>query len=101
MGATGNMRVLYIRMNGGEVESIEDQNRAYYERKDGTKFIKTVSDGQVEIDHEDRAILAYRKVRSASNRMWLWQKYTPSEDELRDAIEDMLASYGLAHHPSI
>lgn len=58
----GNQRVLFITIHNGSIWEIKDEGRSVYENSKG-RFIKHVSTGQVWLDDENRAVLAYNRWR--------------------------------------
>jgi arginyl-tRNA synthetase len=90
--------VLFVKMNEGKVESVVDESRMVYYKKDG-KVIKTVSDGTVEVNEHGLAVLSYRRVplvRKDGSTLYMTRKVKEKPEVVEDALNDMLWTYRLA-----
>lgn len=94
----GIERVLVIKIDRGEVDSVSDEERSVYENAKG-RFIKTVSDGQIFLNDRNHAVIAYRMVQVKSksgSRVWYARrKYQPTEVEINNMLHDLFLNYGL------
>lgn len=95
---TGSFPVLVVRMirnrNGvDEIESIVNENRSIYTSAKGD-YIKTVSDGNIYLDGDGRAVIAYGLVL-VNGRTWVRRRFTPTPEELELALASMLKEWGL------
>lgn len=94
---TGSERVLVIKINRGQVDSVSDEDRSVYENSKG-RFIKTVNDGQIFLNERNHAIIAYRMVEidRKNGRVWhVRRQYTPTVAEVERMLHEMFLTHGL------
>lgn len=90
--------VLVVRMENGEIESLVWDHREVYTNASGREYIKTRGDGNINI--QDRsgnrvAVIAYRRVPSASGRFMVRRKYGALWYEVEHALAQKLGALGL------
>lgn len=93
----GNERVLVIKIDRGEVDSISDESRSVYENRKG-RFIKTVSDGQIFLNDRNHAVIAYRNVlihRANGRSFHVRRQYQPTEVEIMNMLHTLFLTHGL------